>query len=292
MYFYFVSIHAKTDKIFQTLSGVYKLTLLCQVTLKTNISLLICFIHIRHQITISANAALSSMQLHTIIYNEKFNEVSENNAHILSYWAYIHIYTQVPHNNTLWSELRTIWIVYRFSWLGHQENAIPKPMQARQQGSHKPASDWLVAVPPTNTNSCLGPSRNYTAEIYTYHRSCISLYIWYLSLYIECMKHAVWRYIDFDSEMYRSPNPDSMRCKIACHDLRLIWAAMTLSYNTGQVLGTIIVLLSNNTFIMISSITLVSAEELCSVITSQNSAFVVWGSFRYVNVKSVTHTAA
>ena len=64
-----------------------------------------------------------------------------------SHATYIHVYTQVPHNNTLWSQLWTILIGYRCSWLGHQEIAIPKPMPARQQGSRNLAPDWLAAVP-------------------------------------------------------------------------------------------------------------------------------------------------
>ena len=63
---------------------------------------------------------------------------------------YTYIYKQVPHNNTLWSQLWTILIAYRCSWLGHQEIAMQKPMPARQQGSRNPAPDWLVAVPPAN----------------------------------------------------------------------------------------------------------------------------------------------
>ena len=102
-------------------------------------------------------------------------------------------------HNTLWSQLRTVLIVYRFSWLGHQEIAMPKP--AYRDPATRPLTGWrLFRQPirsptressPTNTNSVIGHSRTYTPEICTYDSSWISLYIWYLSLYIECVKHAV-----------------------------------------------------------------------------------------------------
>ena len=83
--FLFVSTHAKTDNMFQSVLNVYHLTLHCQVMLKRHISLLVCLIHIRPQNVISADVSLSSLQAHTTIYNETFDKAIDNNAQASCY---------------------------------------------------------------------------------------------------------------------------------------------------------------------------------------------------------------